>query len=63
MTELHLIRHADAGDPAAWEGADEARPLSPKGEKQADRLGTGVGTDPTRSNNCSTLRISAISEP
>ncbi len=39
MTELHLLRHAHAGDPATWEGPDERRPLSDKGEKQADRLG------------------------
>ena len=42
MTEpvrVHLLRHADAGDPEAWSGPDAERPLSPKGEKQADRLG------------------------
>ena len=39
MIELHFLRHADAGDPAAWTGPDEERPLSGKGEKQADRLG------------------------
>ncbi len=37
--ELYLLRHADAGDPAAWEGPDEARPLSRKGRRQAERLG------------------------
>ncbi len=30
---LHLLRHADAGDPAAWTGPDAARPLSDKGRK------------------------------
>lgn len=46
MIELHLLRHAHAGDPLAWNGPDERRPLSDKGEKQADRLGrflAGVG--------------------
>ena len=38
-TELCLIRHADAGDPEAWTGSDDVRPLSGKGEKQAKRLG------------------------
>jgi phosphohistidine phosphatase len=38
-TELYLIRHADAGDPGAWTGSDDVRPLSGKGEKQAKRLG------------------------
>ncbi len=36
---LHLLRHADAGDPEAWEGPDAARPLSEKGRKQSKRLG------------------------
>lgn len=38
-TRLHFLRHADAGDPVAWTGPDEARPLSGKGEKQSRRLG------------------------
>jgi phosphohistidine phosphatase len=37
--QLHLLRHADAGDPAAWKGSDDERPLSAKGEGQAERLG------------------------
>lgn len=36
---LHLLRHADAGDPEAWEGPDAARPLSDKGRAQSKRLG------------------------
>lgn len=36
---LHFLRHADAGDPAAWAGDDAARPLSEKGELQSERLG------------------------
>ena len=36
---LHLLRHAHAGDPAAWEGDDAARPLSDKGRGQSERLG------------------------
>lgn len=39
MTQLYLLRHADAGDPLAWGGPDERRPLSDKGRKQAERLG------------------------
>jgi phosphohistidine phosphatase len=38
VIQLHLLRHADAGDPLAWAAPDEGRPLSAKGEKQADRL-------------------------
>jgi phosphohistidine phosphatase len=39
ITELYLVRHADAGDPEAWTGPDDVRPLSGKGEKQSKRLG------------------------
>jgi phosphohistidine phosphatase SixA len=49
MTELYFLRHAHAGDPETWDGPDETRPLSEKGEKQADRLGrflAGVGFTP-----------------
>jgi phosphohistidine phosphatase len=39
MPELYLVRHADAGDPAAWAGSDDERPLSEQGRGQARRLG------------------------
>ena len=39
MIELLFVRHADAGDPLAWAGDDAQRPLSPKGRRQAERLG------------------------
>jgi phosphohistidine phosphatase len=38
--QLFLLRHADAGDPEDWAGADADRPLSAKGEAQAERLAT-----------------------
>ena len=38
--QLHFLRHADAGDPEAWAGDDATRPLSDKGELQAERLGS-----------------------
>ena len=44
--ELYLLRHAHAGDPGTWDGPDDRRPLSDKGQKQADRLGrflAGIG--------------------
>lgn len=37
---LHLLRHAHAGDPSAFDGPDAARPLSEKGRAQAERLGS-----------------------
>ena len=37
--QLHLLRHAHAGDPAKWAGPDFDRPLSVKGRAQADALG------------------------
>jgi phosphohistidine phosphatase len=36
---LYFLRHAHAGDPAAWDGDDDQRPLSDKGRGQAERLG------------------------
>jgi phosphohistidine phosphatase len=39
VTELYLLRHAHAGDPGAWDGPDDRRPLSDKGQRQAERLG------------------------
>lgn len=47
--ELYLLRHADAGDPMAWDGPDDARPLSRKGRRQAERMGeflAGLGFAP-----------------
>ena len=38
--ELYLLRHAHAGNPAAWDGPDSQRPLSQKGRRQAERLGS-----------------------
>jgi phosphohistidine phosphatase SixA len=39
MIELYFLRHAHAGEAEGWDGPDEIRPLTEKGEKQADRLG------------------------
>ena len=47
--QLYLLRHAHAGDPEGWSGPDAARPLSAKGEQQAERLGrflAQVGFEP-----------------
>jgi phosphohistidine phosphatase len=40
---LHLLRHAHAGDPEAWEGDDAMRPLTNKGRRQSERLGRFLG--------------------
>lgn len=37
--EIYLLRHAHAGNPSEWHGDDAKRPLSPKGRRQAERLG------------------------
>ena len=36
--QLHLLRHAHAGDPEKWSGPDEIRPLSSKGRRQAELM-------------------------
>jgi 8-oxo-dGTP diphosphatase len=35
VTKVFLVRHAAAGDREAWTGDDRARPLSPRGLRQA----------------------------
>jgi len=65
VIELHFLRHAHAGDPEAWTGPDEARPLSDKGEKQADRLGAflaGVGFKPDAIITSPKLRAAQTAE-
>lgn len=47
--EILFLRHADAGDPLAWTGPDDDRPLSAKGERQAERVARhleAIGADP-----------------
>ena len=39
LVELCLLRHAHAGDSTTWEQADELRPLTEKGRRQAERMG------------------------
>ena len=65
MIELYLLRHAHAGDPIAWTGPDERRPLSDKGERQADRLGrflAGVGFAPDAVITSPKLRAAQTAE-
>lgn len=35
---LYVVRHAHAGSRSAWEGPDEARPLTKKGLRQSDAI-------------------------
>lgn len=37
--QLYLLRHAHAGVAGEFAGPDDLRPLSPKGERQSERLG------------------------
>jgi phosphohistidine phosphatase len=43
-TELCFLRHAHAGDSMTWEQADELRPLTEKGRRQAERVGRLLAT-------------------
>jgi phosphohistidine phosphatase len=56
---LHLVRHADAVEPSAWNGDDASRPLTTEGRGQADMLGrhlAAVGFDPDVILSSSRLR-------
>jgi len=49
MTEIYFLRHAHAGDAGAWDAPDAIRPLTEKGERQADRMGrflASIGFEP-----------------
>jgi broad specificity phosphatase PhoE len=43
---IHVVRHAHAGDPAAWTLDDDLRPLSDRGCGQAERLPSVLRGDP-----------------
>jgi 8-oxo-dGTP diphosphatase len=48
MAAIYLVRHAHAGKRSEWDAADELRPLSPRGRRQAEALAdqlAGVGID------------------
>jgi phosphohistidine phosphatase len=65
VVELYLVRHADAGNPEQWDGPDAARPLSPKGEKQSERLGrfiSGIGFRPHAVISSPKLRASQTAD-
>jgi len=65
IVELYLLRHADAGDPEKWNGPDAQRPLSPKGEKQSERLGrflAGMGFRPDAILSSPKLRASQTAD-
>ncbi len=64
--ELYIVRHAHAGDPEAWRGPDDERPLSPKGENQAARLAaflTRIGARPQVILTSPRLRASQTAAP
>lgn len=42
---IHLVRHAHAGSRRDWDGADETRPLTPRGIRQADLLSCQLAGD------------------
>jgi phosphohistidine phosphatase SixA len=61
---LLVVRHADAGDKATWEGPDELRPLSPSGRLQAEGLVVRLEDYPVERILCSpTLRCHQTVEP
>jgi len=63
--QLYILRHADAGDPEAWVGSDAVRPLSPKGRRQAERLGrhlASVGFEPDAIVTSPKLRAAETAE-
>ena len=64
---LHLLRHAHAGDAFEWIGDDDLRPLTKKGRRQAERLGSFLEAHAVRPDVIITsplvLSLIHISEP
>jgi 8-oxo-dGTP diphosphatase len=61
---LLVVRHADAGDKATWEGPDHLRPLSPSGHLQAEGLVFRLEDYPVERILCSpTLRCQQTVQP
>ncbi len=61
---LYVVRHAKAGDRAAWTGPDEARPISKKGRRQADAIAAMLADEPvTRVLSSPYLRCIQTVEP
>ncbi len=59
-----LVRHAKAGDPEEWDAPDDLRPLTAKGEAQAEALVTTLGRyDVTRVLSSPYLRCSQTVAP
>jgi 8-oxo-dGTP diphosphatase len=63
-TFVHVVRHADAGVPARWSGADLTRPLSEAGHRQAVRLAELFANEPfTQLLSSPFLRCTETFEP
>jgi broad specificity phosphatase PhoE len=62
---IYLVRHAHAGDRAAWRGDDATRPLSTKGWRQARGLVALLdhGNPPRRALSSPSLRCVQTLEP
>lgn len=61
---LIVVRHAHAGDRAGWSGADGQRPLSTKGEAQAQQLVQPLAAlEPKRILSSSAVRCRQTVEP
>ena len=65
VTQLFLLRHAHAGNPAKWKGDDAQRPLSEKGTRQSERVGrflSQVGFQPDAIVSSPKLRATQTAE-
>ena len=65
VTQLFLLRHAHAGNPAKWKGDDAQRPLSEKGTRQSERVGqflSQVGFHPDAIVSSPKLRAAQTAE-
>ena len=60
---IHIVRHAHAGDPNAWQLDDDMRPLSERGIGQAERLPGALSPSPEALVSSPSLRCFATLLP
>jgi phosphohistidine phosphatase len=60
VLRLFLVRHGDAGDPEAWKGPDDSRPLTAKGRRDARRSARGLARQESIDVLCTSPLVRAV---
>jgi phosphohistidine phosphatase len=60
VLKLFLVRHGHAGDPEAWKGPDDSRPLTPKGRSDFRRTARAFARRESIDLLCSSPLVRAV---